>query len=640
MKSRLFVGGLAEEATEDELTRLFAPFGEISFVSIIKDRESGKPRGFGFVQLGNDEQAQKAIEALHGSRFLGRELRVLVAEPKGPKAGGNQTNEIPAMSREPEPAVAETEPEPEFESEPERLTPLRASIPPSLNPFAETTPIPSRRNLVPWLAFVGVVLALGVLLGRTLFTETLPEAAPGTLLILPFDVFGQASGGDYLGSAFAQALAVNLAEVEKLKVLPVPRLTDVEAVAADDRARFARRRGAGRLVLGTLTRKQNGQAHVSLTLVDSVENRILWGVQEEGNEDEIMGLAATLSRRIGETMGVTFPQLYVHVTDLSGGPAMASSPLLAKALAVLRRNEIEPSLEATNALYESFPTDPAAMALRSLALMLAFDADGEPDDRVALERMLDRLEATGHGYPYADFFRANLLYYDARVPEAMARFTQLLERGGLAPAARAWVLRFRAFGKQRARDLPGALSDLEESHRLDPTSAVTHGMLSNVLYLLGRHEEALTRARQGQAIAPSSWRNSMAEGHALLALDRDQEAVAPLDRACTLARSQMACALWAVALIHSGQKDEAKKAAEHSRRLFDTVWGAYNLACYYALAAQTEPALEYFERAVKLGLDDLTPETDTDLDRIRGEPKFGELLEVVRGRLARVEPKP
>lgn len=636
MKSRLFVGGLGEEATEEGLTRLFAPFGEVSYVSIIKDRESGKPRGFGFVQLGSDVEAERAIEALHGSRFLGRELRVLVAEPKGPKAETQDAPaarpETPAQGSPPGPASEDRVPVDE-PSVPGPPPPHRPSFPPSLNPFAETTPIPSRRNVVPWLVFVALVLAAGIVLGRLLFEEGPTPVSAGTLLILPFEVHGQASGADYLGSSFAQALAVNLAEVEALKVLPVPRPADVEAVADDARARFARQRGAGRMVLGSLTRRDGGRAHVSLTLVDAAENRILFGVQEEGSEDEILGLAASLARRVGSKLGLVFPELYVHVTDLTGGPAMAASPLLARSLAALRRSEIEASELATKALVEAFPEDPAALALRSLALMLAFDADGEPGDRAALEAMLERLEATQRGYPYADFFRANLLYYDGRAAEAMERFTRILERGDLAPAARAWVLRFRAFGKQRERDLEGAQKDLEESHRLDPASPVTHGMLSNVLYLLGRHEEALTRAQQGQALAPSSWRNLMAEGHALLALARPKEAISPLDRACTVSRSQMACGLWAVALEHAGQKAEARTAAEHAATLIDTAWGAYNLACYHALAGATAEALLNLERAVKLGLDDLSLETDHDLDAIRADPRFRSLVETLRRRV-------
>lgn len=646
MKSRLFVGGLAEEATEEGLTRLFAPYGQVSFVSIIKDRETSKPRGFGFVQLGTDEEAQRAIAALHGARFLGRELRVLVAEPKGAsKTGGDEAEPAGRASYPPPPspqvggaAVAPEAGDPGPLAEP--VGSRRPSFPPSLNPFAETTPIPSRRNLVPWLTLVGVVLAAGIVLGWLLFDSPPKPVSASTVLILPLEVHGQVSGAAYLGAAFAQALAVNIAEVESLKVLPVPRPTDVERVPADERARFARQRGAGRLVLGALSRREEGRAHVSLTLVDAVENRILFGVQEEGSEDEILGLAATFARRIGGKLGVVYPELHVHITDLTGGPAMSSSPLLGPALAALRQNEIERSEVSTRALLDAFPDEPAALALRSLALMLAFDADGEPGDRVALERMLDRLEATKRGYPYADFFRANLLYYDGRVPEAMERFTRLLERGELAPAARAWVLRFRSFGKQRTRDLEGALADLEESHRLDPASAVTHGMLSNVLYLLGRYEEALTRAQQGQALAPHSWRNLMAEGHALLALARPAEAVTPLDKACGIARSQMACGLWAVALVHAGRPDEARKTAEHSRSLIDTVWGAYNLACHHALLGETAEALRWLERSVKLGLDDSSLETDSDLQSVRAEPEFQRLVEKVRQRVGPSPPAP
>ncbi len=77
----LYVGNLVYAVTRDELKELFAPFGEVFSVKLINDRESGKPKGFGFVEM-NDEDALKAIDALNEKDFRGRNLRVNEARPR------------------------------------------------------------------------------------------------------------------------------------------------------------------------------------------------------------------------------------------------------------------------------------------------------------------------------------------------------------------------------------------------------------------------------------------------------------------------------------------------------------------------------------------------------------------------------
>ena len=81
MKS-LYVGNVSFQTTESDLTSLFQPFGEITRVQIMTDRETGRSRGFAFVEVTNDEDALKAISALNGKEIGGRALNVNEARPK------------------------------------------------------------------------------------------------------------------------------------------------------------------------------------------------------------------------------------------------------------------------------------------------------------------------------------------------------------------------------------------------------------------------------------------------------------------------------------------------------------------------------------------------------------------------------
>ena len=78
----LFVGNLSWGVTQDELHAAFAAFGQVGSAKIMMDRETGKPRGFAFVDMPNDGEAQNAIEALNGKDFKGRPLNVNEARPR------------------------------------------------------------------------------------------------------------------------------------------------------------------------------------------------------------------------------------------------------------------------------------------------------------------------------------------------------------------------------------------------------------------------------------------------------------------------------------------------------------------------------------------------------------------------------
>ena len=84
----LFVGNLPFTATEDELRGLFSAFGEVQQVRIMTDRDTGRSRGFAFVEIADDEAAAKAINDLNGKDFGGRQLTINEARPKPERRGG------------------------------------------------------------------------------------------------------------------------------------------------------------------------------------------------------------------------------------------------------------------------------------------------------------------------------------------------------------------------------------------------------------------------------------------------------------------------------------------------------------------------------------------------------------------------
>lgn len=85
MGSKLYVGNLAYSTTEDSLKAHFAKAGTVTSVKIITDRESGRSKGFGFVEMDSDANAEKAISQLDGQEFEGRAIRVTEAKPQEPR---------------------------------------------------------------------------------------------------------------------------------------------------------------------------------------------------------------------------------------------------------------------------------------------------------------------------------------------------------------------------------------------------------------------------------------------------------------------------------------------------------------------------------------------------------------------------
>jgi cold-inducible RNA-binding protein len=96
MENKLYVGNLPYAATEDDLKEHFSKAGNVTSVALIKDRATGRAKGFGFVEMSSADEAQKAISMFHGQDFMGRTITVNVARPREERpqrsGGGGRRN--------------------------------------------------------------------------------------------------------------------------------------------------------------------------------------------------------------------------------------------------------------------------------------------------------------------------------------------------------------------------------------------------------------------------------------------------------------------------------------------------------------------------------------------------------------------
>lgn len=85
----IYVGNLSYEVTEEDLTNVFAEYGSVKRVYLPTDRETGRMRGFGFVEMSSDAEEDKAIETLDGAQWMGRNMKVNKARPRDARSGGS-----------------------------------------------------------------------------------------------------------------------------------------------------------------------------------------------------------------------------------------------------------------------------------------------------------------------------------------------------------------------------------------------------------------------------------------------------------------------------------------------------------------------------------------------------------------------
>ena len=90
MGKRLYIGNLSYDVSSSDLATLLAPHGTVETAEVISDRMSGQSKGFGFVEMATEEEAQAVITALNGQEHLGRALTVNEAKPREPRSGGGR----------------------------------------------------------------------------------------------------------------------------------------------------------------------------------------------------------------------------------------------------------------------------------------------------------------------------------------------------------------------------------------------------------------------------------------------------------------------------------------------------------------------------------------------------------------------
>lgn len=94
MNNKLFVGNLSFDTTENDLNDAFAAYGTVTEANLMMDRMTNRPRGFGFVTMSTDEEAQQAITGMNGKELSGRAITVNVARPREEGAGGGRRREF------------------------------------------------------------------------------------------------------------------------------------------------------------------------------------------------------------------------------------------------------------------------------------------------------------------------------------------------------------------------------------------------------------------------------------------------------------------------------------------------------------------------------------------------------------------
>ncbi len=88
MNNKLYVGNLSFDTTQTELETAFSAFGTVQSINLVTDRDTGRPRGFGFIEMGTDSEAQAAIDGLNERDLGGRNLTVNIAKPRENRGGG------------------------------------------------------------------------------------------------------------------------------------------------------------------------------------------------------------------------------------------------------------------------------------------------------------------------------------------------------------------------------------------------------------------------------------------------------------------------------------------------------------------------------------------------------------------------
>jgi tetratricopeptide (TPR) repeat protein len=337
------------------------------------------------------------------------------------------------------------------------------------------------------------------------------------------------------------------------------------------------------------------------------------------------------------SLGVASPKIYEHPFHLTGDAELAKSPLAIEAVAAYNRSDKGAMALACSKLTDAFPQSVEARAIALFAVDNISEIDPQSTkNKKALHDAIAAVDALDPANPYTTMVRAYALYAGAgKNREAIELLTSVIARSDLSPALRAWALRRRALPESSLGNRAAAISDAQEAIRLDPTTAGCYQVLSRALRLAGRPDEALERAQQALALDPTYWYNWEYVGIALGDLGQQKESLPYRIRACELSGAQAACTMTALSLLKLSRTADARAAAEYAAKLTPSIYGAYNLACYHAVAGERSDAFTFLHRALDLGYSDALIETDSDFTSLRGDPEFEKIVVEVKARIAK-----
>lgn len=504
---------------------------------------------------------------------------------------------------------------------------------------------PSYRDLRPaitrawrrWAAAAAIVLVVAAA-GTGVWVKWLrsragPEGRGRTVLVLPMEFLGQADGGDYAGRAFAEAMAINLAQAEGLTVLPVPKIGNLGGSGGIDLSRVARQMGADLVLTGSLVR-DGKSVKATLTAIDPKRNRILCGTQETANDGDLARVASTTTRDLADRLGVAQSKRYDYFRYLSWTPEMAKFPGLSDAVIALRRHDVPAGLAATQRLIEAFPNEYDAHAMRLVALVDAENFDPSQRNLDAETAELDTMARIDPKAPIVD------LYYPPNDSKTrLEKRNRLLQRSDLTPAFRSHVLRERATQLQSMDSTAAALAGMEEALQLDPANPFNYSYLARIQLCNGHPDEAIDRMRQAIALDPNMAWSYTFLAQILESQARWDEALQNYKTACGVNDTQAEWSVYAHALWRAGRREDAIKTAKIGATKPEAAVGSYVLACVYALTGYRREALHLLRRSIALGYVPESIAMDSDLASLRGDPEFKLVVKEVEQRLRNDQPR-
>jgi len=463
---------------------------------------------------------------------------------------------------------------------------------------------------------IPVLAAIAIVLTAACPAPAPPDVPVSAVVIPAFAVTGTLEQPDFVGAAVAASLARNLEAVPGLRVL------DVEPAEAPDVA-----------VLHGEFRRDETETCLAVQANRTGRAEPAWSVRRCSSTSSIPDLVVELSRGCVEELGRELPRRYGYIGRVAGGPEMAQSQELATARDEQRRGNLPALVAAGRALVERFPAEPDAHVILAMGLSLSWDASPSAAGLAELKEALDSLARVDPNSPYVDVLRAFVYRTSGAPDEARQLYSQVLDRDDLTPSARAWVLRQRSFALSQAGQKEAARRDADAAAHLDPADPVALGALSRALEDVGELDTSLTRAREALVLEPASWRNLQRVGIAAMRAGEGEQAVDYLRAACERGANQEVCANYAVALHHAGRSEEELREARAAKAQTASPWGAYNLACLWALRGERDAALAALREAYDLGFTDVLITTDSDLDSLRTDPRFKAEVEKVLGRI-------